>query len=123
MPRKQSGSSGNQPAKSDYAAYQAQQQEVAKLRQQHSDDLLKEVPDEQRAALSSVNKLAVKLFKRHSQKTPGNTAQFPSSIHPVLAMLYAGSRGNTARQLSKAFGLKMDQSFQKGYADLLNAMR
>lgn len=127
MPRKNPNGKKGNDALNDWQKQQKAAQEqaaaVQKLRDAHSKDILRPLPAEHADPLASLNTLGLKLFKAYSATAKGNGLMFPSSIHPVMVMLQAGAKGNTAKQISQAFGIKSSKAFKDGYADLLAAMR
>jgi serpin B len=128
MPKRNGKGSDSSKPLSDwekqYQEYQKKQAEIQALRDLHSADVLKAAPANFTAPLGSLGTLGVKLLKAHNDSVKGkNTALFPSSIHPVMMMLHAAAKGQTADEITAAYGIKGSKTFQTGYGKLLSAMR
>jgi serpin B len=65
------------------------------------------------------NDYGVQLY-RELAATPGNLFVSPYSISSALAMVYAGARGNTAREMKEAMRFQFDQNQLNGAFKSLN---
>jgi serpin B len=71
------------------------------------------------AVVEGNNRFAFDLFHQLGQK-PGNTFFSPYSISTGLAMTYAGARGNTAKELSRALHFTLDnEKLHSAFGELI----
>jgi serpin B len=71
------------------------------------------------SAISAVNTLATKLYTQIEQRRrTGNLFLSPYSISSVLAMVYAGTKGNTKMQMSEVLGFPKTKNIHEGFGKL-----
>ena len=96
---------------------------ISKLPMNNEEPVLVE-PEDLYATIDSNNKLAIELYKEINIRNK-NTFYSPYSMSTALAMVYEGSKGNTAKELENVFGYQTNstsrhESFSYLYKKLNN---
>ena len=81
-------------------------------------------PEDLKALVDGNNRFAIDLYKQVAAKTDGNIILSPYSISSALAMTYAGTRGDTAKEIATTLHFDLEpEKFHPAFATLVKELQ